>query len=210
MIDFEALANAMGELDEEAVMAALNQVMDEGGKDANKALDACRKGMDTVGELFESGEYFVADLIYAGELMVDAVDVLKSALATGDNAGPKTKMIICTVKNDLHDIGKNIVKAMLEAAGFDVLDLGVDVSAEKIMETAKEQDVRIIALSGVLTLAIDSMKEIIDTVRASGLPCRIIIGGNPITADVCARIGADEWALSPQKTVQTCQAWAAL
>ena len=83
--------------------------MAEGGQDANAAMEACQKGMDAVGKLFEEGEYFVGDLIYAGELMTDAVAILKDALVSGDAAGPKTKMILCTVKDDLHDIGKNIV-----------------------------------------------------------------------------------------------------
>ena len=85
--------------------------------------------MDTVGKLFEEGEYFVGDLIYAGEQMTDAVEVLKSYLAGNGSSGAKTRVILCTVKDDLHDIGKNIVRSMLEANGFDVLDLGIDCPA---------------------------------------------------------------------------------
>ena len=97
MIDFEALAAAMGELDEDTVKELLEAVMAEGGADANKAMDACQKGMDTVGKLFEEGEYFVGDLIYAGERLTDAVEILKDARVAGDAAGPKTRMILCTV-----------------------------------------------------------------------------------------------------------------
>ncbi len=210
MIDFEKLAAAMGDLDEDTVKEILEAVMAEGGTEAPKAMEACQKGMDTVGKLFEEGEYFVADLIYAGELMTDAVAILKDALATGDATGPKTRMILCTVKDDLHDIGKNIVKAMLEANGFDVLDLGIDCPAEKVVETAKAEGIKIVALSGVLTLALDSMKATVDALKAAGLDCKVIIGGSPVSADSCASIGADEWAHSPQKTVQVCKAWAAL
>ncbi len=209
MIDFETLAQTMGELDEDTVVEMLEVVMSEGGSDAPKAMEACQKGMDIVGKLFEEGEYFVGDLIYAGELMTTAVGILKDGLVSGDSAGPKTKMILCTVKDDLHDIGKNIVKSMLEAAGFDVIDLGIDVPAAKIVETVKAEDIKIVALSGVLTLAIDSMKATVDALRAEGLnDVKVIIGGAPVTAAVCERVGADEWAYSPQKTVQTCQAWA--
>jgi len=208
MIDFENLAAAMGELDEDTVKELLEQVMAEGGADANKAMEACQKGMDTVGKLFEEGEYFVGDLIYAGELMTDAVAILKDALVSGDASGPKTRMILCTVKDDLHDIGKNIVRSMLEANGFDVLDLGIDCPAEKIVETAKAQGIKIVALSGVLTLALDSMKRTVDAIRAAGLDCKVIIGGAPVSAEACRNIGADEWAHSPQKTVNTCKAWA--
>ena len=207
MIDFEKLAEAMGELDEDTVKELLEAVMADGGKDANQAMEACQKGMDTVGKLFEDGEYFVGDLIYAGELMTDAVAILKDALGTGDAAGPKTRMILCTVKDDLHDIGKNIVRSMLEANGFEVLDLGIDCPAEKVVETAKAEGIKIVALSGVLTLALDSMKATVDAIKAAGLDCKVIIGGAPVSAEACKNIGADEWAHSPQKTVDTCKAW---
>ncbi len=206
MIDFENLAVAMGELDEDTVKELLEAI--DNAEDANKAMEACQKGMDTVGKLFEEGEYFVGDLIYAGELMTDAVEVLKPFLAGSETTGSKTRMILCTVKDDLHDIGKNIVRSMLEANGFDVLDLGIDCPAEKVVETAKAENIKIVALSGVLTLALDSMKATVDALKEAGLDCKVIIGGAPVSADACRNIGADEWAHSPQKTVATCKAWA--
>ena len=209
MVDFDRLADAMGELEEDEVVEMLEEVMAEGGDDASKAMEACQKGMEKVGSLFEEGEYFVGDLIYAGELMTQAVEILTPALVGSESSGPKTKMILCTVKDDLHDIGKNIVRAMLEAAGFDVVDLGIDVPAEKVVEVAKEQNIKIVALSGVLTLALDSMKETVDAIRAAGLDCKIIIGGAPVSPEACAAMGADEWAHSPQKTINVCKAWAA-
>ncbi len=208
-MDFEKLAQLMGELDEDAVVEQLEAVMAAGGADAPKAMEACQKGMDIVGKLFEEGEYFVGDLIYAGELMTQAVDILKDALISGGSESAKTKMVLCTVKDDLHDIGKNIVKAMLEAAGFEVLDLGIDCPAAKVVETVKTEDIKIVALSGVLTLAIDSMKATIEALKAAGLTdVKVIIGGAPVSEDACRLTGADEWAHSPQKTVRTCKAWA--
>ncbi len=208
MIDFENLAAAMGELDEDTVKEILEEVMARGGKEADKAMEACQKGMDTVGKLFEEGEYFVGDLIYAGELMTDAVAILKDALVSGDSAGPKTRMILCTVKDDLHDIGKNIVRSMLEAGGFEVLDLGIDCPAQKVVDTARAENIKIVALSGVLTLALDSMKVTVEALRAACPDVKVIIGGAPVSAEACRNIGADEWAHSPQKTVATCKAWA--
>ena len=205
MIDFDNLAVAMGELDEDTVKEILKSV--DSPCAANGAMEACQKGMDTVGKLFEEGEYFVGDLIYAGELMTDAVEILKPYLAGSESTGSKTRMILCTVKNDLHDIGKNIVRSMLEANGFDVLDLGIDCPAEKIVETAKAENIQIVALSGVLTLALDSMKATVEAIKAAGLNCKVIIGGAPVSAQACSNIGADEWAHSPQKTVDTCKAW---
>ena len=207
MIDFEALAAAMGDLDEDTVKEILEAVATP--EDADKAMEACQKGMDTVGKLFEEGEYFVGDLIYAGELMTDAVEVLKPFLTGGESSGSKTKMILCTVKDDLHDIGKNIVRSMLEAGGFEVLDLGIDVPAAKIVEAAKENGIKIVALSGVLTLAVDSMKATVEAFKAEGMDdVKIIIGGAPVSEAACRLTGADEWAHSPQKTVSVCKTWA--
>ncbi len=209
MIDFDALAQAMGDLDEDSVVEILNQVMAEGGAEAGKAMEACQKGMDIVGTLFEEGEYFVGDLIYAGEMMTQAVETLKDALISGDGSESKTKMILCTVKDDLHDIGKNIVRAMLEAAGFEVLDLGIDTPVDTVVKAAKENDIKIVALSGVLTLAIDSMKKTVEGLKEAGLDdVKVIIGGAPVSAEACSITGADEWAHSPQKTVQVCKNWA--
>lgn len=211
MIDFEELAQAMGELDEDAVKEMLQEVMADGGSQAARAMEACQKGMDIVGSQFESGEYFVGDLIFAGELMTDAVSILKDALVKGGGSGTKAKMILCTVKDDLHDIGKNIVRSMLEAGGFEVLDLGIDVPPEKIVEAARENGIRIVGLSGVLTLAVDSMKNTVDAFKAAGLreDTKIIIGGAPVSADACSHVGADAWAVNPQETVRICSDWAA-
>ena len=150
-------------------------------------------------------------MIYAGELMTEAVSILKDALVSGESSGDaKTKLILCTVKDDLHDIGKNIVRAMLEAAGFEVIDLGIDVPAEKVVEAVKAENVKIVALSGVLTLAIDSMKKTVDAIKAAGMKdVKVIIGGAPVSEEAMRITGADEWAHSPQKTVATCKAWAA-
>lgn len=209
MLDFDNLVQAMGDLDEDTMIEMLEDVMADGGSEAGQAMEACQKGMEVVGSLFEEGEYFVGDLIYAGELMTQAVEILTPALVGSESSGPKTKMILCTVKDDLHDIGKNIVRSMLEAAGFDVVDLGIDVEPEKIVEAAKEQNIKIVALSGVLTLALDSMKDTIDALRASGWDGKVIIGGAPVSEEAAAAMGADEWAHSPQKTISVCKEWAA-
>ena len=206
MIDYEELAEAMGDLDEDTVKELLETVMADGGSGAQQAMDACQKGMDIVGSRFESGEYFVGDLIYAGELMTDAVSILKDALVTGDGGSTKTKMILCTVKDDLHDIGKNIVRSMLEAAGFEVLDLGIDVPASEIVKAAKENSIKIVALSGVLTLAIDSMKATVEAFKADGMDdVKIIIGGAAITESFAEEIGADGYSRDASDCVKLVQ-----
>ena len=208
-MDKEAIINAMADLEEDELMDYMNEIMDNDGEGVQEALDACQEGMKIVGDRFESGEYFVGDLIYAGEILTAATDIIKPAL-TGGGTPTLGKMILCTVKDDLHDIGKNIVRAMLEAGGFEVLDLGIDVPPEKIVETAKAENIKIIALSGVLTLALDSMKDTIDAFAAAGMrdDVKIIIGGAPVSEEACKAAGADEWAYSPKKTVTVCQGWA--
>lgn len=207
MVDYSQIKEAMQELDEDRFLELIQEVMEDG--DVQQAMEACQAGMEEVGKRFEAEEYFVGDLIFAGEIMVEGMDILKPALA-GTGESKYGKMILCTVKDDLHDIGKNIVKAMLEAGGFEVLDLGIDVAPETIVAAAKENHIKIVALSGVLTLALDSMKATIEAFKKANMrdDVKIIIGGCPVSEDACKAMGADEWAYSPQKTVSVCQTWA--
>ena len=141
--------------------------------------------------------------------MTVAAGMLRSQLAAGGSES-EGRMILCTVKGDLHDIGKNIVKSMLEAASFEVIDLGIDVAPETIVKEAIEKGIYIIGLSGVLTLAITSMKETVDAFAAAGLrdKVKIIIGGAAINTGSIEFVGADASAYSPYLTVQTCVEWA--
>lgn len=209
MLDYEGLKQAIGELDEDTAMEMIDQVMDEGGQEAERAMAACQEGLDIVGNLFSEGTYFIGDLIFAGELMTNAVQKMRTALVAGGEQKQKEKMILCTVAGDLHDIGKNIVRAFLEAAGYEVVDLGIDTPSEKIVDTAIQENIHIIALSGVLTLAIDSMKEVVDLCGQRGIrdQVKIIIGGNPVSEQVCRAVGADAWTRSPQETVNICNSW---
>jgi methanogenic corrinoid protein MtbC1 len=208
MADFDLMAKNMADLDDEAVTAAVEEIMAEGGADAARALDALQEGMQGVGDRFENGEYFIGDLLFAAETMSNALDILRPALHAGDGTG-SGRLVIATVKGDLHDIGKNIVKGMLEAGGFEVVDLGIDVPADKIVETAKAEGIGIVALSGVLTLALESMKGVVEAFAAAGLrgDVKILIGGNPVTEEAFKVIGADAWSRSPQKAVGICREW---
>lgn len=208
-MEYEVLKNALADLDEEEFLNEFHNLLDNGA-DTQQVVAACQEGMQIVGSRFEEGEYFVGDLIYAGELLSDAMSALKSMI--GEKQGESTlgKLILCTVKDDLHDIGKNIVRSMLEATGFEVIDLGIDTPAERVVSAIREHQASIVALSGVLTLAITSMKDTVDAIREAGLrdQVKIIIGGCPVNSEACAIVGADEWAHSPQKTVTVCKQWA--
>ena len=211
MADFVKLQEAMGDLEEDIVIEIVDEVL-AAGAGAQEAVDACSEGMNVVGDRFAAGEYFVSDLIYAGEIMTDAVQKLSPLLAGGASAGKSEKILLATVKDDLHDIGKNIVKAFFEAAGFEVVDLGIDVPADKIVATAKEQGIKIIGLTGVLTLALDSMKATIEAFTAAGMrdDVKILIGGNPVSPEACEAMKADAWAHSPADSVKICKEWAGM
>ena len=207
-MDFELITTAMRDLDEDSLLSAMRELMENNG-DAAAALEACQKGMEGVGELFEEGEYFVGDLIFAGEIMSGALEIIKPALMAGGSVSGG-KVLIATVRDDLHDIGKNIVKSLLEAGGFEVIDMGVDASPEAVVEKAKAEDIRIIALSGVLTLSLEAMAATVKAFEAEGLrdSVRIIVGGAPVNDNSGPATGADAWTQSPQKCVSICQAWA--
>ena len=209
MIDYEKLTQALGDLDEDAVMEELDRITADPNMDSAAAVAACQKGLTIVGDRVESGEYFVGDLIYSGDLMSSAFAKLKPFL-TGDVGGHLGKLVICTVKDDLHDIGKNIVKCMLEAAGFDVVDLGIDVAPETIVEALKDNGSHILALSGVLTLAIESMRKTVEALKEAGMreDTKVIIGGAPVTAEYCKLVGADAWSVNAAETVNVCRSWA--
>ncbi|MDR0621425.1 MAG: cobalamin-dependent protein [Deltaproteobacteria bacterium] len=209
MADYEQMLQAMIELDEEALIEMAEAIMAEGGAQAIDLMKACQEGMEEVGRRFEAEEYFIGDLVCAGDMMGNVMKIVRPALAAGADKKIGT-MIMATVKGDMHDIGKNIVKALLEAAGFEIVDLGIDVEPTIIVETAKEKNINIVGLSCVLTLAIDSMKQTVQAFQAAGLRegIHIIIGGNPVSEEVKAFTGADAWAINPQDTIRTCRAWA--
>lgn len=210
MADLKVLTQAVGDLDEAQVMDILNEFVatKPSAEEAQEVVNACQQGMAMVGELFEKNEYFVGDLIFAGELLTAAIDTLKPVLGA-DTSAKIGKMVLATVEGDLHDIGKNIFKGMAEAAGFEVYDLGIDVSASAFIEKVKEVKPQIVGMSGVLTLALDAMKVTVDALKEAGLrdEVKIIIGGNPVTEDSCKQIGADAFTTNAAEGVKIIQGW---
>lgn len=210
MVDLQVLTQAVGDLDEDKVMEMLNEFMatNPSSEEANKVVSACQQGMAIVGDLFEKNEYFTGDLIFAGELLTSAIETLKPALS-GENSQKIGKIVLATVEGDLHDIGKNIFKSMSEAAGFEVYDLGIDAAPGAFVEKVKEVQPEIIGMSGVLTLALDSMKHTVEALKEAGLRdgVKIIIGGNPVTEDACKQIGADTYTTNAAEGVKICQGW---
>ncbi len=149
--------------------------------------------MDTVGEKFSAGELFVPEVLKAAQVMKAGLAILKPLLA-GGKAQAKGTVVIGTVKGDLHDIGKNLVSMMLEGAGFEVIDLGVDVASEKFVQVAAEKKADVIALSALLTTTMPAMQATVTAIKKAGLSSRTIIGGAPVTQGLADQIGADGYS----------------
>ncbi|MFZ5639489.1 MAG: cobalamin B12-binding domain-containing protein [Bacillota bacterium] len=188
----DALSNAMTELEEDQVMALINERL-ESGVAPLEVVNALQAGMVEVGKRFESGEYFLSELIMGGEIMKDAMTILEPKLS-GGSGDHKGTVVIGTVKGDIHDLGKDIVVMLLKGSGYNVIDLGVDVPKEKFVEAIKESKAPLVGMSVLLTGCQEAMKEAIEAIRAAGLDTKVLIGGNYIDEVVMNFVGADYYA----------------
>ena len=174
-------------------------LVEEAMAEGNLAEDILRgmiEALGTVGAKFQSGEIYIPEMLVAARTMKKGVEVLTPALRSS-GVEPIGRLIIGTVQGDLHDIGKNLVSLMIEGAGFEVIDLGVEVSAAKFIEALKENpDVKIVGLSALLTTTMPAMRETVKAIKASGLPgdVKIIVGGAPVTQNFADEIGADGYS----------------
>lgn len=210
MIDLNKLTAIVGDLEEDAMISMLNDFVasNPSAAQGQEVINACQAGMGIVGERFEKSEYFVGDLIFAGELLTEAVEILKPVIG-GDNSKTIGTIVLGTVLGDLHDIGKNIFKSMAEAAGFKVYDLGIDVPPSAFVEKVKEVKPEIVGMSGLLTIAIDSMKDTIEALKAAGLrdKVKITIGGNIATKEISEYVGSDGYSDNASIGVKICKSF---
>lgn len=171
--------------------AAVQEALDAGFA-PEEILNKMISAMDVVGEKFKNGEIFVPEMLIAAKAMKKGVEVLKPHLASGA-AGALGKVVIGTVAGDLHDIGKNLVAMMIESAGFEVIGLGVDVPADKFVEAASADGVKIVACSALLTTTMPALEATITALKAAGKDYKIMVGGAPITPEFAAKVGADAY-----------------
>lgn len=193
MADLEALAEAIirGDADESE---RLTQEAANEGIGPQKILDdGLTAGMDVVGKRFKANEFYVPEVLIAARAMHAGMDIIEPMLAE-QGAEPIGKVIIGTVKGDLHDIGKNLVTMMLKGGGFKVTDVGIDVSAEKFVESARETDADVVALSALLTTTMPQMKTVLDALNEAGIEAKTIVGGAPVTQEYADEIGATGYA----------------
>ncbi|SFG54239.1 5-methyltetrahydrofolate--homocysteine methyltransferase [Desulfotomaculum arcticum] len=188
----DPLSNAIAELEEEQVVQMVKERLDS-GVNPLEIVGSLQQGMTEVGKRFESGKYFLSELIMCGEIMKDSMDVLEPHLAEGSGSYKGT-IVIGTVKGDIHDLGKNIVVMLLKGAGYNIIDLGVDVPKEKFVEAINESKAPLVGMSVLLTACQESMKDAIAEIRSAGLDTKVLIGGNYIDDVVKEHVGADFYA----------------
>jgi 5-methyltetrahydrofolate--homocysteine methyltransferase len=188
---YEAILNGDNASALEVTKAALAAGTDPGRLVSDYMIPA----MDEVGRRFESEEYFVPDLLLSGRAMKAALDILRPLLAA-TGAQPAGRVVIGTVKGDLHDIGKNLVAAMLEGGGFEVTDLGTDVAPEKFVEAISTKHANLVCLSALLTVTMPAMRTTVEALKCAGVRDRVkvMIGGAPVTAQYAREIGADGYS----------------
>jgi len=205
----EKIASNLYNGEEETVAELVQQAIDQGLAPNDVLKGGLIAGMDEVGRDFKAGDLFVPEVLIAARAMHAGMAVLRPLLSSTDAAG-MGKYVIGTVKGDLHDIGKNLVKMMLEGAGFETVDLGTDVAAEAFVTAVREHRPRVVGMSALLTTTMVQMKTIIDALTEAGLrdSVKIMVGGAPVTAAYAQQIGADAYAPDAASAVDSARALA--
>ncbi|HVB85557.1 MAG TPA: cobalamin-dependent protein [Candidatus Dormibacteraeota bacterium] len=203
------LVQQIAEMQEDDAVKLAREMLDS-GYDPVKLLGHCREAMEIVGKRYAEGEYFLPELMLAGE-MLKSIGEMAKPLIKQDESSAKTAgtVLIGTVQGDLHDIGKNIVTFMLEINGYKVVDLGIDVPVANFVESIKEHKPQVVGLSGFLTLAFDAMKNTVEAIREAGLRenIKIMIGGGQVDETVKNYTGADAFGLNAMDAVSLCKQW---
>jgi 5-methyltetrahydrofolate--homocysteine methyltransferase len=205
---YERLVEAIVKMDEDEAMTAAKELLEK-GDDPLKILEQCRKAVEIVGAQFEKGECFLPELMMAGHMLGEISNLVRPVLSKGLEIKRIGKVLMGTVEGDVHDIGKNIVTFLLDANGFEVMDIGIDVPPEKFVEAIKSFSPQVVGLSGLLTIAYDSMKKTVEAVKAAGLrdKVKIMIGGGQMSDKVKEYAGADAYAKDAMAGVVLAKQW---
>jgi methanogenic corrinoid protein MtbC1 len=203
----EQLKQALSDLEEETVLKLVQERLDSGDDPMTIVAD-CREGMANVGKRYEDHEYYVSDLIMAAEIFKQAMALIGAKFET-DGGAKRGTVVIGTVEGDIHDIGKDIVVSLLQAGGYHVLDLGVDVPPARFVEAVKESRAPVLGLSGLLTISFGAMRETVEALSAAGLrsDVKVMVGGGTVTEQVRAYVGADALGTDAQAAVALCNKW---
>ena len=205
----DKFVQAIIDMQEKEAIAMANEMLDK-GVPAMEVLDKCREAMDGIGKRFEKGEYFISELLMGGEILRQISAVVKPKIgAAGTSQKKLGKVVFGTVAGDIHDLGKDIVEFMLDINGFEVIDLGVDVPANKFVDAIKEHKPQVVGLSCLITVAFDSMKQTVEAIKAAGLrnSVKIMIGGGTTDEQVKAYAGADAYGKDAVSAVTLTKKW---
>jgi trimethylamine corrinoid protein len=206
---YEKLVEAIVNMNEDEALTSARELLDKGG-DPLKILEQCRKAVEIVGAQFEKGECFLPELMMAGHMLGEISNMVKPLMSKGLEVKHIGKVLIGTVEGDVHDIGKNIVTFLLDANGFEVMDIGIDVPPQKFVESIKAFNPQVVGLSGLLTIAYDSMKKTVEAIKEAGLrnKVKIMIGGGQMSDKVKEYAGADAYAKDAMAGVVLAKQWA--
>jgi 5-methyltetrahydrofolate--homocysteine methyltransferase len=193
MADLKALADAVIKGDQATAVNITKAALGDGTAPKTILDQGLIAGMDVVGVRFKKNEMYIPEVLIAARAMKMAMQVLEPELAKA-GVEPIGKLVIGTIQGDLHDIGKNLVAMMLKGAGFEVIDLGVDVSPEKFVETARSKGAQLVGMSALLTTTMPRMEKTIAALKAAGVPAKVMIGGAPVTQNFADKIGAQGYA----------------
>ena len=193
MADLAVLAEALIAGDRNKVVELTNQALEEGASPKDILENGLIAGMDVIGKRFKANEIYVPEVLIAARAMHAAMDIMKPKLAEA-GIKPIGKVVLGTVKGDLHDIGKNLVGMMLTGGGFMVVDAGIDVSPEKFVDTCKSEGAELCAMSALLTTTMPQMAQVVKAAKAAGVEIKTMIGGAPVTQSYADEIGADGYA----------------
>lgn len=203
------LTGALVEVREQDALEIVDELL-ANGTDPGSIIEACREAMTIIGKRYEAGEAFIPELIMAGEIMSGISARVKPRLGARDDVSGRGTVVLGTVKGDIHDIGKDIVGTLLEASGFDVVDLGVDVSADRFVEAVRDGQPYTVALSCLLTNGFEAMRTTVHAFEEAGLRAqvKVMIGGAPVTQQVCEYAGADGWGDDAASALRLADRWA--
>ena len=205
----EDLGGAIGKLDsEERVKTLLSAALSQGFSASEIVEKGVRKGLQTVGEKYEAGEYFLSELLYAGSLVEGLLRTLKPRMRDQE-LERKGVIVLGTVRGDIHDIGKNIFKMLADSSGFEVHDLGVDVDPAAFVDEVKKSTPDVLGLSALLTTTLVEMKNTVEVVRRAGVKSnlKILLGGNAVKKEFASQIGADAGVLDAVEGLEICKRW---
>ena len=204
----EGLKEAVVRFDIDNIRTQAEKALSQGVSAYDGVINGMAKGMDVVGQKYQLGEFFLPELVMAGETFKEGMKVFGAHLKPSE-IGTQGRVVIGTIEGDLHDIGKNIVASLVEASGFEVHDVGVDVTADRFLAKTKEASADVVAMSALLSTTFPHMKEVIEAIKKANMSAKTLVGGAPLNKETAKSLGADGYGRDAVEGANICKQWAA-